>query len=201
MSEFALTAVERTEAGTGASRRLRRTDKVPAIVYGGDTAPVQVVLEGKTLRKALNTPSFHNQIINLDVDGSSCRTIIKDIQVHPARGDVMHMDFLRVDATHLVTTTVPLRFHGEDSAPGIKAGGIASHTLQSVEVRCLAQNLPEHLDVDLSQMKMDETIHLSQLQLPTGISLSQLEQGTDHDLPVVSIHAPRGKAESTESED
>ena len=196
MSEFALSAVERPETGTGASRRLRRTDMVPAIVYGGEQPPVQLALEGKTLRKALSNAAFHSQVINLSLGDTCWQTIVKDVQVHPARGDVLHMDFLRVDATHQITTTVPLRFHGEDSAPGVKAGGAVSHSLQSVEVRCLAKNLPEAIDVDMSAMAMDETLHLSHLKLPTGISLVQLEQGADHDLPVVSIHASRAKAES-----
>lgn len=199
MSEFAIDAVARKDVGKGASRRLRHADLVPAIVYGGEAAPLQVTLQGKAVRKALEAEGFYSQVINLNVDGTVQQAILKDVQRHPARGDAMHLDFLRVDATHEVTTTVALHFINEDTSVGVKAGGAVAHNLQEVEVRCLPADLPEFIEVDMAAVEMGASLHLSDLTVPAGVVLTQLAHGEDHDLPVVSINAPRG-AEEAEGE-
>lgn len=199
MSEFAIDAVARKDVGKGASRRLRHADLVPAIVYGGEVAPLQVTLQGKAVRKALEAEGFYSQVINLNVDGTVQQAILKDVQRHPARGDAMHLDFLRVDATHEVTTTVSLHFINEDTSVGVKAGGAIAHNLQEVEVRCLPSALPEFIEVDMAAVEMGASLHLSDLTVPAGVVLTQLAHGEDHDLPVVSINAPRG-VEETEGE-
>ncbi|WP_281645699.1 50S ribosomal protein L25/general stress protein Ctc [Parendozoicomonas sp. Alg238-R29] len=201
MSEFTLNAVARKDVGKGASRRLRHADLIPAIIYGGEATPAQVTLEGKAVRKALESEAFYSSIVTLSVDGKSQQALLKDIQRHPARGDAMHMDFLRVDAAHEVTTSVPLHFVNEETSVGVKAGGAVSHNLQEVEVRCLPADLPEFIEVDMADVEMGASLHLSNLSVPTGVTLTQLAHGEAHDLPVVSINAPRGTDEEAEGEE
>ncbi len=200
MSEFTLNAVERKDVGKGASRRLRHADLVPGIIYGGETAPLQITVEGRSIRKSLEAEAFYSSIVTLVVDGKKEQAILKDVQRHPARGDAMHMDFLRVSANQEITTSVPLHFLNEETAVGVKAGGAIAHNLQEVEVRCLPADLPEFIEVDMAAVELGASLHLSNLAVPAGVTLTQLALGEEHDLPVVSINAPRGAAEETEEE-
>ena len=198
MSEFALNAEARKDVGKGASRRLRHADLVPGIIYGGEAAPVQITLEGKAVRKALEAEAFYSQIINLTVDGKDQQAILKDVQRHPAKGHAMHMDFLRVDATHEVTTMVSLHFINEETSVGVKAGGAVAHNLNEVEIRCLPADLPEFIEVDMAAVEMGASLHLSDLTVPAGVVLVKLAHGEEHDLPVASIAAARGGEEEAE---
>ena len=196
MSEaIVLQAAARKDVGKGASRRLRHAEKVPAIIYGGEEAPVQITLEAKTIRKALEAEAFYSQIITLEVDGAAQQVILKDLQRHPAKEHAMHMDFLRVDATHAITTHIPLHFINEDSCTGVKiGGGIISHTRVEVEVKCLPADLPEFIEVDMADVELGGHVHLSDLTMPKGVEL--VVHGQDQD--VASVQATRGAKEDDE---
>ena len=200
MSEaITLNAVVRKDVGKGASRRLRHEDKVPAIIYGGEAEPVQVTLEGKAIRKALESESFYSQIVNLDIEGAAQQVILKDVQRHPAKEFAMHMDFLRVDATHAVTTHVPLHFINEEACVGVKAGGAITHARVEVEVKCLPADLPEFIEVNMAEVELGGHVHLSDLALPEGVQLVAMLQGEGHDLDVASVQKTRGAAEGEEA--
>ncbi len=202
---FEVQAELRTDLGKGASRRLRHASKVPAIVYGSDEAPISITVEHNKFLRHLAEDAFYSHILTLVVDGKKQQVVLKDLQRHPASDvKIMHADFLRVSANHALTMNIPLHFNGEDVAAGVKAGGLVSHLMSEVEVSCLPKDLPESIDVDVSGLAMDETIHLSELVLPAGVTLTALNHGQDEDLQegerssydqaVVSIHAPRGGA-------
>ncbi|WP_150304135.1 50S ribosomal protein L25/general stress protein Ctc [Pseudomonas saliphila] len=193
MVDFTLNAKERNDLGKGASRRLRRiADLVPAIVYGGTKAPQSISLETRQLNKALESEAFYSHIISLDVDGKKQNVLLKAVQRHPSKPRIMHVDLLRVIAGHKVTVQVPLHFLNEDTCHGVKQqGGIIFRNLPDIEVSCLPKDLPESIDVDLADLKLGEIIHLSELKLPKGVTIPSLAQGSDHDLPVVNVMAPR----------
>jgi len=199
-NEFSLTAEARSDAGKGASRRLRREQRVPAIIYGGEKEPEMVSLELRELVKALENEAFYSHILTLDLGGKSQQAVLRDLQRHPSRGYPMHADFLRVDKTHKITMNVPLHFTNEENCPGVKQdGGEVQHNASEVEVSCLPQDLPEFIEVDMSEMAMDQILHLSDLTLPKGVELVQLSH--EHDLPVASVHAKKAaKAEDEEAE-
>ena len=191
MSEvIELTAEERQDVGKGASRRLRREEKVPAIVYGGGKAPIQLTLESKGVRKALEKETFYSQVLTLKIGANKSEsTILKAIQRHPAKGNAMHLDFLRIDATHELTTTIPLHFKNEDICLGVKAGGAITHNMIEVEVRCLAKDLPQFIEVDMANLEKGSSVHLTNLNVPESVKLMALAQGKDHDQTVALVHA------------
>jgi large subunit ribosomal protein L25 len=202
---FEVQAEARTDVGNGASRRLRHAGKVPAVVYGADKAPVSISLNHNQFIRHLAEEAFYAHILTLVVDGKKDQVVLKDLQRHPANDNkILHADFLRVDASHEMTMTVPVHFIGEDVAPGVKAGGLVSHLMTEVEVACLPKDLPEYIEADVSKLDMDESIHLSELTLPQGVSLTalthhqaeELEEGerSAYDQAVASIHMPRVQA-------
>ena len=196
MSEaIKLNAIARKDVGKGASRRLRHADLVPAIIYGGEAEPVQVTLEGKAVRKALEAEAFYSQIVTLVVEDAEQQVILKDLQRHPAKEFAMHMDFLRVDATHAITTHVPLHFINEDACVGVKAGAAISHTRVEVEIKCLPADLPEFIEVDMTDIEMGGHVHLSDLVLPAGVELVAHDLAQD----VASVQAARGAKEDEEA--
>ena len=194
---FVLEAESRTEAGKGASRRLRHADKIPAIIYGGGADPQSITLSHSAVIKALEHEAFYSHILTVNVDGKANKAVLRDVQRHPYKPTVMHMDLQRVSDKDTITMKVPLHFIGEDVAPGVKiGGGIVSHNLTEVEISCQAKDLPEFIEVDLSNLEVDHSFHLSEIQLPAGITIVALTHGEDHDLPVATIHVPRGAKES-----
>ncbi|GLS25500.1 50S ribosomal protein L25/general stress protein Ctc [Marinibactrum halimedae] len=200
MSEdFTLNAELRSDAGKGASRRLRREEnKVPAIIYGGEKAPQNITVLQKDIIKQLENEAFYSHIITLNVGDDSEQVILKDLQRHPAKALILHADFLRVDASKLLTTKVPLHFLNEETCPGVKLqGGKVSHSVTELEVSCLPSNLPEFIEVDLAEVEVGQTIHISDLKLPSGVS--SVELAHDHDLGVVSITKPKGSSSDEES--
>jgi large subunit ribosomal protein L25 len=209
---FEVKAELRTDEGKGASRRLRHAGKVPAIVYGGEDKPVSITLDHNQFLRHLEEEAFYAHILTINVDGQKSQVVLKDLQRHPASDvKIMHADFLRVDASHVMTMVVPLHFVGEEAAVGVKAGGAISHLMADVEVSCLPQDLPEFIEVNVSKLELDGTIHLSELVLPKGVTLTalthsqeeHLEEGerSAYDQAVVSIHAPRGAASDEEAEE
>jgi large subunit ribosomal protein L25 len=200
MSIFELEAESRSDMGKGASRRLRRDGKVPAIVYGGEADPQPIALLHSEVLKRLNHEAFYSHILTVNVDGKAHRAVLRDMQRHPSKPVVMHMDFQRISEDESIRVRVPLRFTGEDVAPGVKAGGMVSHEMIEVELDVLPRNLPEYIEVDVSGLNVGDTVKLSDLPVPETGSLVELGRGADHDLTVVSIHTRRGAAEAGEGE-
>ena len=204
-TDFILQAKGREDTGKGASRRLRRlAGEVPAIVYGGKKNPTKIALTHKDVAKALENEAFFSSIISLDIGGASEDVIIKDIQRHPAKKIVLHMDFFRVSKTTVLQTKVPLHFINEDSCPGVKlGGGIVAHTMTDIEIQCLPKNLPEFIEVDMAEVDLGDIVHISDIVLPEGVESVALNLGADHDLSVATINKPKAVEveEDTESLD
>lgn len=200
-TDFSLNVQARDLQGKGASRRLRHTNLVPGVIYGGATAAQSISIRLNELVKSLESEAFYSHVLTLNVDGKSEQVILKALQRHPAKNTPMHADFYRIDATHDITVRVPLHFTNQDTAVGVKQqGGQLSITVSDVEVRTLPANLPEFIEVDLSAAVLDQVLHLSDIKLPKGVKLTQLSHGADsHDLPIASIHLPKGqKADEAE---
>lgn len=194
---FVVTAGPRTAHGTGASRRLRRTGKVPAIVYGGKGEPQMLEVDHNDLWNQLKNEAFYSRILTLQTGEGRQQVVLKDLHRHPVRGTVMHMDLQRVLADVAIRMRVPLHFKGEEVAPGLKTGGgIFEHVLNEVEIECLPKDLPEFIEIDVSAMNVNDAIHLSELKLPEGVELLELRHGNDG--AVVSIHLPRAVVEEVE---
>ncbi len=189
---FELAAEFRDDEGKGASRRLRRSGRVPAILYGGKREPRMLSLSQEKLLTLIDNEKFYSSIISLKVGEVTQAAILKDLQMHPAKTQVMHLDLQRVLDDEKIRIFVPLHFKGENVAPGVKtAGGVVSHRVADVEVSCLPKDLPEFLELDLSAMELNETKFLSDIALPPDVVMTALVQGKD--AAVVSIHAPRAQ--------
>ena len=187
--DFDLIAELREDQGKGASRRLRHEAKVPAIIYGAGRPPRALVFDHNRVIQQLENESFYSSVLNIKVGEKSQAAILKDVQRHPAKPIVMHMDFQRIVADQEIKMSVPLHFIGEDIAPGVKQGGGAvSHLMNEVDIVCLPKHLPEFIDVDVSELELDAMLSLSDLKLPEGVSIPALAQGPEQDRPVVSIH-------------
>jgi large subunit ribosomal protein L25 len=188
-AKFEIEATLRRDVGKGASRRLRRADNVPAVIYGGGKEATSLTLLHKSIAKALENEAFYSHILTLKTDGESERVILKAVQRHSFKPRIMHVDFQRVRADEKLQMNVPLHFTGDESAPGVKEGGVISHLASDVLVSCLPANLPEFITVDISAMTLNQIIHLSDLTLPEGVELADLAHGNDKGL--VSVHIPR----------
>ncbi len=194
--DFSINAETRTDTGKGASRRLRHADLTPAIVYGGGADAVSITLKHNEVLQHVEHEAFFSHILDLNLDGKVQKVVLRDMQRHPSKHIVMHMDFLRVSDKEALTMHVPLHFTGEDVAPGVKVGGgVVSHLVIEVEVSCLPKDLPEYIEVDMSKLELGDSVHLSDLTLPEGVSLVELSHGDDHDGAVASIHATRAALE------
>ena len=196
-TSFDLVADSRADVqGKGASRRLRRAGKVPAILYGGHQEPKQIVLDHQNLLTLLVNEKFYSTILSLKVNGQVQPAILKDVQRHPAKNQVLHMDLQRVLDNEKIRMTIPLHFKGAAAAPGVKTqGGIVSHLLNDLEVLCLPKDLPEFLELDLSTMEINDIRRLSDVPLPPGVEIVALTHGRDE--AVVSVHHPRAEEAET----
>ena len=181
---------------------MRTWGKVPAIVYGTGKDPVCLTLEQKDIHYVLPDEAFYSQVLELTIDGGKKEDVLlRDLQHHPYKQDVMHIDFVRVDAKKVVHVHVPLHFIGEDIAPGVKQeGGAVSHVMMEVEMECLPKNIPQFIEVDLSELHLNDIIHLSDLKLPEGVEILALKQGEEHDTAVANIHVRKVAAEPEEEE-
>jgi large subunit ribosomal protein L25 len=184
---FVVEAEPRVAQGTGASRRLRRTGKIPAIIYGGNDGPQNITISHNELLKQLKVEAFYAHILTIELEGKKVQAVLKDLQRHPVRDEVYHADFQRVVADQMLRKSVPLHFIGEDVAPGIKlGGGMIEHFINEVEIECLPADLPEFIAVDVSKLALGEVIHLADLSLPQGVTLIELKH--DNNIGVVSCH-------------
>ncbi len=197
---FTLTAKVRTDAGKGASRRLRRlANELPGIIYGGTKAPQNISLIQKDLAKALEDEAFYSHVIALTIDGATEQVILRDLQRHPSKPVILHADFQRIDATHTIHMRVPLHFINQDKCIGARLeGGVISHTLSEIEVRCLPKDLPEFVEIDMTDIHVGTILHISDLKLPANVESVELAHGAAHDLPVVSVTLPRGSSTDEE---
>ena len=195
-------ATTRTDLGKGASRRLRRiSGLMPAIIYGGKSKPESISIPHKDMIKAAENEALFSSVIDVDVEGKISHVIIKDLQRHPAKQIIQHVDFLRVDMKKALTVHVPLHFINEDKCHGVKMeGGRVQHSMVEIEVSCLPKNLPEYIEVDMLEVALNDTLHLSDLKLPEGVEIHALLHGGDDSQPVASVHAPKVVA-SDEAED
>ena len=189
-TNFVINARSREDTGKGASRRLRRqSGEVPAIIYGGKKNAEKISILHKDITKALENEAVYSSIISLAIDGKAEDTIIKDIQRHPAKQVVLHLDFLRVSKTTKLQTRVPLNFLNEDICIGVKmGGGLIAHTMTDIEVSCLPKDLPESIDVDMEQIDVGQIVHLSDIKMPSGVESVSLSQGAEYDLTVATVN-------------
>ena len=195
---YEINAQPRTVQGSGASRRLRHANKVPGIIYGGTTAPTMVEMDHNPLIIALRKESFHASVLTLKIGDVVETVLLRDVQMHPYKSLVLHVDFQRVDATHAIHQKVPLHFINGDVAPGVKlSGGIVSPALNELDVSCLPQDLPSFIEVDLKDLKAGQTIHVSQMTLPKGVKA--IAHGDD-DPVVVVITVKKAAGEAAEGE-
>lgn len=207
------TAFERSLQGTGASRRLRRADKVPGIVYGAGT-PRMVELDHNALFFALKKEAFHSSILEMDLGGATEKVLLRDFQMHPWKPIVLHVDFQRVDETTRLRKKVPLHFNGEETSPAVKTDKcLVSHVMTELEIECLAAQLPEFVAIDLSALEKNQSLHVSDLKLPEGIKA--VKRGSQNPVvvavtvpkaeeeevaPVVAAAAEKGKAKKSEKQ-
>ena len=186
-------AFERSLQGTGASRRLRLADKVPGVVYGGDTPASMIELDHNALFHALKKEAFHSSILDMELAGKTEQVLLRDYQLHPFRQIVLHIDFQRVDATTKVTKKVPLHFVNEENSPAVKTDKcLVNHVVTELRISCLAQALPEYLTVDLTNLTKGQALHVSDLNLPAGIKV--VTQGKPNPV-IVSTSVPVEEAE------
>ena len=186
--DFDLIAETREDQGKGASRRLRHKGMVPAIIYGAGRPPRPLAFDHNKVVKQLENESFYSSVLNIKVGDKSQAAILKDMQRHPAKNQIMHMDFQRIVEDEVIRMNVPLHFLGEDVAPGVKqGGGKVSHLITDVEVVCLPKDLPEYLNIDIAELELNEMMYLSDIQLPDGVEVPALAQGPEANRPVVSI--------------
>jgi large subunit ribosomal protein L25 len=192
---FTLDASIRTDLGKGASRRLRHQDKVPAILYGGEDAPVSITLDHNKVLQAQEFEAFYSHVLTINVEGKKVEALVKDMQRHPYKPKVMHIDFQRVIAGQALQTNVPLHFINEEAAPSIKTeGGHAEHHMADIEITCMPKDLPEFIEVDLMDVALGQTLHISDIKLPKGVESVELTKGESHDLAVVTVKTAKGPA-------
>lgn len=188
-----LSAISRKAQGTGASRRLRKSGRVPGIVYGG-AEPTLIDLDHNNLYYSLRKEAFHASILTLDLDGKKEQVLLRDFQMHPFRQQVQHIDFQRVESNKKIHMKVPLHFVNADIAPGVKLnGGIVSHVMNDLNVACLPADLPEFIEVDLSTLALNHSIHVSDLNLPKGVEAAGVHIG---EAVVATVQVPRGAVEA-----
>ena len=196
MSSIKLVAEVRQDCGKGASRRLRRlANQVPAIVYGGEKEAISLQLPHNKVIKALEDEHTYSSVLTLDVGGKKEHVILKALQRHPFKPVIMHMDFQRVSPNDDITKLIPVHFLNEAEAPGVIHGGMVNHHMSQIEICCKVKNLPDHIDVDISALELNQVLHLSDIKLPKGVELTVDLSDEHHNNAVVSIHLPRVEVE------
>ncbi|WP_038051947.1 50S ribosomal protein L25/general stress protein Ctc [Thioalkalivibrio sp. ALJ1] len=200
---FTIEAEKRDEQGSRASRRLRRAGKLPAILYGADKDAVSITLDHNAMVHNLKEDAFYSHILSVKLDGKTEKAILRDVQRHPFKPTIYHVDLMRVSANQPIRVSVPLHFHNEEECKGVKlSGGMVSRMINELEVECLPGDLPESLDIDVLEMDVGDTLHVSELKLPEGVQSVALMHGEDYDYAVVSVVLPRAaKADEEEGEE
>ncbi|MEJ2139879.1 MAG: 50S ribosomal protein L25/general stress protein Ctc [Gammaproteobacteria bacterium] len=199
--ELDLIAEFRTDTGKGSSRRLRRAGKVPAIIYGAGREPRALTLDHNALLKAAEEESFFSSILNVKVGDNVRASILKDIQVHPAKRQILHIDLQRVVEDEEIRMNVPIHYINEETCKGVKAGGTVQKTRTEVEISCFPRYLPEYLEVDIAALELDDILHLSDIKLPEGVEIIDLVSEPPHDEAIITVHVLRASAETEEAEE
>ena len=191
-TQHVIKATDRKDQGKGASRRLRRTGQLPAVVYGAHQEPQSIQILHNTIFLASQHEWFYASILDLELNGQTQRVLLRDMQRHPFKPLIMHLDFLRISENEVITVQVPLHFLNQETSPAGKTSGVVvTHELNEVEVTCLPRDLPEFIAVDLADLVEGDVVHLSQLVLPAGVTIDSLRLGKEHDLAVVIARHPR----------
>ena len=192
-ANFIVEAEVRTGSGTAASRRARRNGQVPVVVYGGGEDEQYLLVNHNKMILQLQVEAFHSALVQLHVGDDLQRAVLRDVQMHPYKQQIMHLDFQRVSRTDTITMTVPLHFKGEETSPGVKVeNGVMTHNMTSLDVTCLGSDLPEYIEVDVSELSIGDAVHLSQVALPKDVALSSSYSDGDMELPVASVLALKG---------
>lgn len=200
-TNFTLDLRPREEFGSSTSRRLRRSGQVPVVVYGAGKKNAHFTTDHNALIHNLDTQAFHSAIIEIKESGKNQGAILREVQMHPHKTQILHIDLQRVKATEMISLRVPLQFIGDDVAPGVKmSGGIFSRLINDVEILCLPKDLPEYLELDVSGLELNQAVHISDIKLPDGVELSSAYQDSD-DFAVASVAPPRIAAEDEIAED
>lgn len=200
--EYDLVADYREDQGKGASRRLRREGKLPAIVYGGDRPPRAITLDHDKVLQQSESERFYSSVLTVKVGDKAQEVILKDIQRHPAKNKILHLDLQRIVAGEAIRMNVPIHYLNEESAKGVKQeGGVLFRQYNEVEISCLPKDLPEYIEVDVAELGMDEMLHLSDIKVPEGAEIVELAQEDAEDQVIVSIHMPRQVVEEEEGEE
>jgi large subunit ribosomal protein L25 len=196
MSEHKISATGREAAGKGASRRLRRVASIPAVLYGGNAAPQSIQLEHEKTWLASQNEWFYSSILDMELDGKVQKVLLRDMQRHPYKQIIMHLDFQRVDENQALRVKVPLHFLNQEKSPaGKTAGVLILHELNEIEVSCLPKNLPEFIEIDLSALAIGDIVHLSEIKLPAGVEIPAVKLGKEHDVAVVIAKHGREEVE------
>jgi large subunit ribosomal protein L25 len=199
MDEFTLVAESRGDTGKGASRRLRKSEIVPAIVYGAKKAALSIQLKHSDVLKSSSQESFYSQILDLSIDGKVERVVLKDMQRHPYKPFVMHMDFQRVDESAALTIRIPVHFLNEEDCIGVKQeGGVIARLMTEIEITCLPKDLPESIEVDVANLSVGDAVHLADLVLPDGVEITAITSGGDGAAAIVQVTMPRMVEEEEE---
>ncbi len=188
---FEFVAESRGQSGKGAARRMRHKGEVPAVIYGGHREPQMLALSHNEVIKHLSHEAVYSHLLDVSVDGKTEKAVLKGVQRHPAKFQVLHLDFQRVSMTELLKVHVPLHFINEQTSIGGKKGGIVAHAMIDVEVACLPAALPDYIEVDLKSLDIGDSAHLSDIVLPAGVEIVALTQGVEHDHPVASMMASK----------
>lgn len=202
--DIVVKAESRSVFGKGASRRLRNQNLVPAVIYGDSKDPQSIQLKHNEVTKHLENEAFYSQLLQVSVDGGEpARSILRDVQRHPYKQQILHMDFMRVVAGAELQLSVPLHFLNEDVCAGVKQeGGIISHNENEVSISCRPRDIPENIEIDMAEMNVGDTVHLSDLKMPEGVRLLDLaEAHDDSDRVVASVNAPRVEVEPEEGDE
>ena len=197
---FEITAEIRQDVGKGASRRLRREGKVPAVLYGGGGDAVSLTLPHHEVKRQLDHEAFYSHVLTIKAGSKKQKAILRDVQRHPYKALVLHMDVLRVQEDTAIRVNVPLHYVNDAVSVGLKKGAVLSNAATDVEIECLPRHLPEYIEVDISEVDVGDTLHLSDLKLPEGVQLVAFISGDEqeHDLPIASMQIPRVVTEEEE---
>jgi large subunit ribosomal protein L25 len=195
MAKLEVSAMPRSLQGTGASRRLRGSGRVPGIVYGGDKPAQNIEIDHNTLFHQLKQEAFHASILSMNLDGKTDRVLLRDVQMHPWKQLILHVDFQRVSANKKIHMSVPLHFVNAEISPGVKTGGgIVNHVMNEIEISCLPDDLPEFIEVDLKDLELGHSVHIADLKMPKGVESVQQVRGEN--AVVATVQVPRAMVEA-----
>ena len=202
MQAYELKVQPRNELGKNASRRLRRLGRIPGTVYGANKEPQSISVLHDDVLHRLDHEAFFSSILTINFDSDSEQVVLKDLQRHPYKPEILHVDFLRIDEKQKITMRVPIHFINEHLCPGVKTGGgVVSRVMTELEISCLPRDLPEFIDVDLADMNLGDTVHLGDIELPEGVEIHALFHGGDASASVASVNLPKGGIEEEELEE